>query len=68
MLSFFIQLSDVMHSVCVSLDSPLGFEQLFTITAKIWRSFHMFAINVSHQISLLVAELVAHATAPVLGP
>ena len=68
MCSFFIQYSDIMHSVCVPLDSPLGFELMFTIIAQIWRSFYMLALNVSHQVSLLVDELVAHSTAPVLGP
>ena len=68
MCSFFIHYSDIMDSVCVPLNSPLGFELMFTIIAQIWRSFHMLALNVSHQVSLLVDELVANTTAPVLGP
>ena len=59
-----------MVGICVSLKATFCFEFNIGVTelANIGTGLHMKALNMSHQILLVVQRLVANATGPELQP
>jgi hypothetical protein len=55
-------------SIYVSLEPALSFElgMVAAELAKVWVCFYMKALNVSHQVLLVIEKLVAHAAGPAL--